>query len=72
MSDKELQSFEEQLKLLESLTNKLESGELSLFESLEMYEKGLQAVQSAQKTLSDAKEKIDFLETKYATTDAEG
>lgn len=61
-------SFEEQLKFLESLTSKLESGELSLTESLEMYERGLKTVQSAQKTLAEAKEKIDILETQYASS----
>ena len=64
-------SFEEQLKFLEDLTAKLESGELSLTESLEMYEQGLKTVQSAQKTLSQAREKIDFLETQYAGPAAE-
>ena len=59
MSEKQ-QSFEEQLKALESLTSKLESGELSLFESLETYEKGLQAVQSAQKHLQTQKRKLTF------------
>ena len=63
--------FEERLKFLEQLTSKLESGELSLSESLKMYEQGLKTVQDAQKTLTEAKEKINFLETQYASTNTD-
>lgn len=65
MAKKESISFEEQLKQIEELTEQLESGELSLSDSLALYEKGLLSVKAAQKTLQDAKEKIDFLETKH-------
>ena len=65
MAKKETKSFEEQLKYIETLTEQLESTDLSLSDSLALYEKGLLSVKAAQKTLLEAKEKIDFLETKH-------
>ena len=50
--------FEQALKDLESLTKKLESGQLSLEESLKAFEKGIQLSQQCQKSLSDAEQII--------------
>lgn len=67
MTDSSNETFEKQLELLEKLTVELESGELPLAQSLELYEKGLKVVKKAQKTLAEAKEKMDYLETEYGT-----
>lgn len=71
MTDETPTGFEEQLKLIETLTEQLESGQLSLADSLKVYEKGLVTVKAAEKTLNEAREKIDFLETKYVNTQEE-
>jgi exodeoxyribonuclease VII small subunit len=61
------ETFEKQLEYLEKITLELESGELPLAQSLEIYEKGLQVVKKAQLTLAKAKEKMDYLETEYGS-----
>ncbi len=57
MENKEF-SFEEAMKELESIVAALERGDVSLEESLKLYEKGVCLVREANKLLSDAKEKI--------------
>lgn len=55
-------SFEEALNRLEEITGKLESGEVSLEESVELFEKGIELSKICSKRLNDAKQKIISLE----------
>ena len=57
MENKEF-SFEEAMKELENIVAVLERGEVSLEDSLKLYEKGVGLVREANKLLSDAKERI--------------
>ena len=57
MENKEF-SFEEAMKELESIVAALERGDVSLEDSLKLYEKGVGLVREANKLLSDAKERI--------------
>ena len=57
MENKEF-SFEEAMKELESIVAALESGDVSLEDSLKLYEKGVGLVREANKLLTDAKERI--------------
>lgn len=57
MENKEF-SFEEAMKELESIVAALERGDVSLDESLKLYERGVGLVREANRLLSDAKEKI--------------
>ncbi len=50
-------SFEENLQTLESLVKKLESGELSLDESVKLYNEGIELAKLCHKELKEA-EKI--------------
>lgn len=54
-------SFESSIKELDTIVEKMESGELSLDESLKLFEKGVKLTRSCQKTLSDAEQKIEKL-----------
>ena len=56
MSNKE--SFEDTLKKLELIVEKLESGSIGLDEMLELFEQGIQLTKSCQKELQDAEDKI--------------
>ena len=51
-------SFEELMKELESLVNKLESGETELDKSLEMYKNGVSIIKELNNKLSNAKKQI--------------
>jgi exodeoxyribonuclease VII small subunit len=57
MENKEF-SFEEAMKELESIVAALERGDVSLEDSLKLYEKGVGLVREANKLLTDAKERI--------------
>ncbi|GIX43245.1 MAG: exodeoxyribonuclease 7 small subunit [Leptospiraceae bacterium] len=50
--------YEEAIKRLEEITNKLESGELTLEESLKLYEEGIQLKQQCYEYLKKAEGKI--------------
>lgn len=54
-------TFEQAIKELEEITNKLESGELSLDESMKLYEKGVKLSDKCAKQLNDAELKIKQL-----------
>ncbi len=54
-------SFENSIKELDTIVEKMESGELSLDESLKLFEKGVKLTRNCQKTLSDAEQKIEKL-----------
>lgn len=54
-------TFEENLKELELIVAKLESGEAGLDESLELYEKGIKLSALCKERLETAKQKIETL-----------
>lgn len=54
-------SFEESLAELEQLVNRLERGEISLEESLEAFERGVNLTRTCQKALQDAEQKVQIL-----------
>ena len=53
--------FEESIKELEEVVNKLESGDASLSESLELFEKGIKLAKDCNKMLDDAEKKVSVL-----------
>lgn len=54
-------SFEKSVQELDAIVSKMESGELSLDESLKLFEKGVKLTRACQKTLADAEAKIEKL-----------
>lgn len=57
MADK----FETSIKELEEIVKALESGSVSLDESLELFEKGVKLTKSCQKLLDEAEKKVSVL-----------
>lgn len=53
--------FEEALKGLEEIVHRLENENLSLDESIALYENGVRLLGECQKRLNEAKQKIDIL-----------
>lgn len=58
---KEDMSFEELIKRLEEVTNKLEKEELNLDESVELFEEGMNLSKKCNETLENAEKKITIL-----------
>ncbi len=54
-------AFEKSLGDLESLVQKMESGDLSLEESLKAFEKGVKLTRDCQQALAKAEQKIQLL-----------
>jgi len=54
-------TFENSVKELDAIVSKMESGELSLDESLKLFEKGVKLTRVCQQTLVDAEAKIEAL-----------
>ena len=54
-------NFEETMKELEEVVQKLENGDLNLDESIKEFEKGMELSKSASKYLEDAEKKITIL-----------
>jgi len=54
-------SFEESLSELETLVERMESGELSLEESLGAFERGIALTRSCQQALQAAEQKVEIL-----------
>ncbi len=54
-------SYEEKMDLLESIVKKLESGKLSLEESIEMFERGTSLAKECYETLKNAEQKITLI-----------
>ena len=54
-------NFEDSLAKLEEITEKLESGNLSLEESLTKFDEGVKLAEFCNKKLSEAQEKINLL-----------
>jgi exodeoxyribonuclease VII small subunit len=53
--------FESALSELEALVEKMERGDLSLDESLQQFERGVQLTRSCQQALKDAEQKVQVL-----------
>ncbi len=53
--------FEEAMKQLEETVGKLESGDVSLDEAMELFEKGVSLSKTCQKLLSEAQLKVTKL-----------
>ena len=58
---KEQQSFEEMMKELESIVQKLDNETVSLEESLDLYQRGMKLSSDCDKTLKDAENKVNQL-----------
>ena len=54
--------FEEAMKELETIVEKMESGMLSIDESLQMFSRGIELSKECKKQLEEAKGKISILE----------
>ena len=54
-------SFEESLSELETIVQNLEQGDLSLEDSMSLFERGLNLSQQSQIKLTDAEQKIQIL-----------
>ena len=53
--------FETALAELEALVEKMEQGDLSLDESLQQFERGVQLTRSCQRALKEAEQKVQIL-----------
>lgn len=53
--------FEKQIAELENIVRALESGSISLDESLALFEKGIKLTKSCQKMLDEAEKKVSVL-----------
>jgi len=53
--------FETAMAELETLVEKMEQGDLSLDESLQQFERGVQLTRSCQQALKDAEQKVQVL-----------
>jgi len=54
-------SFEESLARLEQITEELESGELTLEDSLKKFDEGIKLADFCQQKLLEAQQKVDLL-----------
>lgn len=61
MSDSSIKDFETALAELDALVKKLDEGELSLEESLALYERGVQLSRFCHARLDDAERRIEIL-----------
>ena len=64
-------SFEEAMDSLEEIIYKLEEGNASLEESIELYKKGSEYAELCRKKLMDAEGKILILRNKYESAENE-
>ena len=63
--------FESSLQQLEEIVNKMEQGQLSLEQSLDAFEQGVQLTRQCQSTLKNAEQRVSTLiqkEDEYALT----
>jgi len=54
--------FEHNFAELNSIVSKLENGNITLAESIELYEKGMKLSAACMKILNDAKQKIEIIQ----------
>ena len=62
--DTEQRTFEQSLSELEALVERMESGDLSLEESLGAFEQGIALTRSCQQALQAAEQKVEILTTR--------
>lgn len=55
------ETFENSIKKLEEIVNKLESGDTTLDEALTLFEQGIKLSKSCQKMLDNAEKKVSVL-----------
>ncbi|MDA0796960.1 MAG: exodeoxyribonuclease VII small subunit [Proteobacteria bacterium] len=60
-NEKKSVDFEQQLASLEALVESLESGELSLEDSLKSFEAGIKVARECQQALKAAEQKVEIL-----------
>ena len=63
--------FEQSLAELESLVEKMESGEMTLEESLKAFEQGIKYTRDCQQALDKAQQKVQLLIQKNGVTEAQ-
>ena len=63
--DYESLSFEDALALLDETVRALESGELTLAQSTEMYERGMKLARVCNETLTSAETRVSRIRTAY-------
>ncbi len=56
-----LSDFEKNLKRLEEIVAKLEKGELTLEESLKLFEEGIKLARTCEKALTEAERRVEIL-----------
>ena len=61
MTEEKTANFEASMKRLNEIVERLEGGELSLDDSLKLYEEGVRLSQVCTKRLTDAQQKIEML-----------
>ena len=61
MKQEKIYPFEESLEKLSRLVEKMESGDLSLEESLKIFEEGIKLSKDCQNALSEAEKKVQAL-----------
>jgi exodeoxyribonuclease VII small subunit len=69
-SNKQPLNFEEALSELESLVAAMESGDMTLEESLQAFETGVRLTRECQQTLQQAEQKVQLLLAEDGTTAA--
>jgi exodeoxyribonuclease VII small subunit len=62
-------AFEKSLAELEALVAKMEQGNLSLEESLQHFERGIQLTRTCQRALKEAEQKVEILLKKSGQDD---
>ena len=58
-----VKTFEQSMTELEGLVTKLEAGDITLDDSLELFEAGIKLAKDCQKKLDDAEKKVKILTT---------
>ena len=61
VSRKMAKSFEESMKELEDIVDKLDGGDVSLDEAIKLFESGMKLSKSCQKMLENAEKKVSVL-----------
>jgi exodeoxyribonuclease VII small subunit len=70
-ADEAALSYEQGIKELEAIVKELESGELPLEKSLELFEKAVKLSAACRKQLQDAETKVEILLKKEGRIEAE-
>lgn len=58
---KKAEKFEDKIKQLEEIINKLEAGEEDLENSITLYEKGVALAKECSNMLDDAKQRVNYI-----------